>query len=65
LLVVLPFLRSLRVVRAARALRILRLGRLIGALGAGLEDGRTLLFRRNLHYAVLIPTEQRESAVED
>ena len=54
LLVVLPFLRPLRVVRSGRALRILRLGRLVGALGTLVKDGRNLLFRHNLHYAVLI-----------
>jgi voltage-gated potassium channel len=54
LLVLLPFLRPLRVVRSARALQLLRLGRLIGALGTVVKDGRSLLFRHNLHYAVLI-----------
>ncbi len=54
LLVLLPFLRPLRVVRSARALRVLRLGRLAGALGTVVKDGRSLLFRHNLHYAVLI-----------
>lgn len=54
LLVAVPFLRPLRVVRSAKALRILRLGRLVGALGAVVKDGRTLLFKHNLHYAVLI-----------
>jgi voltage-gated potassium channel len=54
LLVVLPFLRPLRVVRSARALRLLGLGRLAGALGTVVKDGRQLLFRHNLHYAVLI-----------
>ena len=54
LLVLLPFLRPLRVVRSARALRLLGLGRLVGALGRVVKDGRSLLFRHNLHYAVLI-----------
>jgi voltage-gated potassium channel len=54
LLVVLPFLRPLRIVRSARALQVLRLGRLVGALGTVVKDGRNLLFRHNLHYAVLI-----------
>jgi voltage-gated potassium channel len=54
LLVLLPFLRPLRVARSARALRLLGLGRLVGALGTVVRDGRTLIFRHNLHYAVLI-----------
>ena len=54
LLVLLPFLRPLRLVRSARALRILRLARLVAALGLITKNGRTLLFRHNLHYAVVV-----------
>ena len=54
LLVLLPFLRPLRILRSARALSLLRLGRLAGALGTVVKDGRTLLFRHNLQYAVII-----------
>ena len=53
LIILLPFLRPLRVVRSARALRLLRLGRLAAALGEVSQQGRRLLVRHKLHYAVL------------
>ena len=54
LIVVLPFLRPLRVVRSAKALRILRLSRLSAVLGEVGQEGRRLLVRHHLHYAMLI-----------
>ena len=54
LIVVLPFLRPLRVVRSARALRVLRLARLVSALGKVGQDGKRLLVRHQLHYALLV-----------
>jgi voltage-gated potassium channel len=42
------------VVRSARALRLLRLGRLVGVLGQIGQEGRRLLLRHKLHYAVLV-----------
>ena len=54
LILVLPFLRPLRVVRSARALKLLRLGRLVGVLGEVSQEGRRLLVRHRLHYAVLV-----------
>ena len=54
LIIVLPFLRPLRVVRSARALRLLRLGRLVAVLGEVGQQGRRLLVRHRLHYAVLV-----------
>ncbi len=54
LIVVLPFLRPLRIVRSARALRLLRLARLGSALAKVGQDGRRLLVRHHLHYALLV-----------
>jgi voltage-gated potassium channel len=54
LIVVLPFLRPLRVVRSARALRVLRLSRLTAVLGEIGQEGKRLLVRHHLHYALLI-----------
>lgn len=54
LIVVLPFLRPLRVLRSARALRILRLSRLSAVLGEVGQEGKRLLVRHHLHYAMLI-----------
>ncbi len=54
LIIVLPFLRPLRIVRSARALRLLRLTRLLGALSKAGRQGRRLLVRHKLHYAVLV-----------
>ncbi len=54
LIILLPFLRPLRVVRSARALRLLRLGRLAAFLGKATRDGRRLLVRHGLHYALLV-----------
>lgn len=52
LIVFLPLLRPLRLVRSARALRLLRLGRVVGAVGFIERDGRRLLRRSKLHYAL-------------
>ena len=54
LIVVLPFLRPLRIVRSARALRVLQLARLGSALGKVGQDGKRLLVRHHLHYALLV-----------
>jgi voltage-gated potassium channel len=54
LIIVLPFLRPLKIVRSARALRILRLGRLVSVLSEVGQEGRRLLVRHGLHYAVLV-----------
>lgn len=54
LIIVLPFLRPLRVVRSARALRLLRVTRLAASLAEAGQDGRRLLVRHKLHYAVLV-----------
>lgn len=54
LIILLPFLRPLRVLRSARAMRLLRLGRLAAFVGKGTRDGRRLLVRHGLHYAVLV-----------
>jgi voltage-gated potassium channel len=54
LIIVLPFLRPLRVVRSARALRLLRLGRLVSVLSKASQQGRRILVRHKLHYAVLV-----------
>lgn len=54
LIVVLPFLRPLRVVRSARALRLLRLARLVAVLGEVGQEGKRLLVRHQLHYALLV-----------
>lgn len=54
LIVALPLLRPLRIVRSARALRLLRLGRLASVLGEVGQEGRRLLKRHRLHYAVLV-----------
>lgn len=54
LIVVLPFLRPLRIVRSARALRLLRLARVGSALGKVGHDGKRLLVRHHLHYALLV-----------
>jgi voltage-gated potassium channel len=56
LIIVLPFLRPLRVVRSARALRLLRLGRLVSVLSKASQQGRRILVRHKLHYAVLVIT---------
>jgi voltage-gated potassium channel len=53
LIVVLPFLRPLRIMRSARALRLLRLARLAAALTVVTREGRRLLTRHKLHYALL------------
>lgn len=53
-IVLLPLLRPLRLVRSARALRLLRLGRVAGAIGFIERDGRKLLRRSKLHYALLM-----------
>jgi voltage-gated potassium channel len=53
LIVVLPFLRPLRIMRSARALRLLRLTRLAAALTVVTREGRRLLTRHKLHYALL------------
>jgi len=52
LIIVLPFLRPLRIVRSARSLRLLRLARLGAALGVVEKEGRRLLLRHKLHYAL-------------
>jgi voltage-gated potassium channel len=54
LIVALPFLRPLRIIRSARALRILRLSRLSAVLGEVGQEGKRLLVRHHLHYALLI-----------
>lgn len=54
LIIVLPFLRPLRVVRSARALRLLRLARLAAIVGVINEEGRRLLRRHKLHYALVL-----------
>lgn len=54
LIVLLPFLRPLRVVRSARALRLLRLSRLSAVLGEVGQEGKRLLVRHHLHYALLV-----------
>lgn len=54
LIVVLPFLRPLRIVRSARAFRLLRLARLGAVLGRAEKEGRRLLLRHGLHYALLV-----------
>ena len=54
LIIVLPFLRPLRIVRSARALRLLRLGRLVSVLSKTGQQGRRILVRHHLHYAVLV-----------
>jgi voltage-gated potassium channel len=53
LIIVLPFLRPLRVMRSARALRFLRLARLTAILTVVTREGRRLLTRHKLHYALL------------
>jgi voltage-gated potassium channel len=50
---VLPFLRPLRIMRSARALRLLRLARLAAVLTVVTREGRRLLTRHKLHYALL------------
>jgi voltage-gated potassium channel len=54
LIVLLPFLRPLRVVRSARAIRLLRLSRLGAVLGEVGQEGKRLLVRHHLHYALLV-----------
>ena len=54
LIIVLPFLRPLRVMRSARALRLLRLARLTAVLAEVSKEGRRLLTRHKLHYALLV-----------
>jgi voltage-gated potassium channel len=54
LIIVLPFLRPLRIMRSARALRLLRLARLGAVLAEVIGEGRRLLTRHKLHYALLI-----------
>jgi voltage-gated potassium channel len=54
LIIVLPFLRPLRIVRSARALRLLRLARLAAVLAEVTREGRRLLTRHKLHYALLV-----------
>jgi len=53
LIIVLPFLRPLRIMRSARALRLLRLARLAAILTVVSREGRRLLTRHKLHYALL------------
>jgi voltage-gated potassium channel len=53
LIIVVPFLRPLRIMRSARALRLLRLGRLAAILAVVTREGRRLLTRHKLHYALL------------
>jgi voltage-gated potassium channel len=53
LVIVLPFLRPLRIMRSARALRLLRLARLAAVLTVITREGRRLLTRHKLHYALL------------
>jgi voltage-gated potassium channel len=53
LIIVLPFLRPLRIMRSARALRLLRLARLAAFLTVVTREGRRLLTRHKLHYALL------------
>jgi voltage-gated potassium channel len=53
LIIVVPFLRPLRIMRSARALRLLRLGRLAAVLAVITREGRRLLTRHKLHYALL------------
>jgi hypothetical protein len=53
LIIVLPFLRPLRIMRSARALRLLRLARLAAILTVVTREGRRLLTRHKLHYALL------------
>jgi voltage-gated potassium channel len=52
-IIVVPFLRPLRIMRSARALRLLRLGRLAAILTVITREGRRLLTRHKLHYALL------------
>ena len=54
LIIALPFLRPLRVVRSARALRALRLVRVAAFLGEVSQEGKRLLVRHHLHYALLV-----------
>jgi voltage-gated potassium channel len=54
LIIVLPFLRPLRIMRSARALRLLRLARLVAVLAEITREGRRLLTRHKLHYALLV-----------
>jgi voltage-gated potassium channel len=54
LIIVLPFLRPLRIMRSARALRLLRLTRLAAVLAEVTGEGRRLLTRHKLHYALLV-----------
>ncbi len=54
LIILLPLLRPLRVVRSARAVRLLRLTRLVTVLSEAGQQGRRLLVRHKLHYALLI-----------
>lgn len=53
LIVVLPMLRPLRIARSARALRLLRLGRVALLLAEATKEGRRLLTRHHLHFALL------------
>ena len=53
LIVVLPMLRPLRIARSARALRLLRLGRVALLLAEATKEGRRLLLRHHLHFALL------------
>jgi voltage-gated potassium channel len=53
LIIVLPFLRPLRIMRSARALRLLRLAQLAAVLTVVTREGRRLLTRHKLHYALL------------
>ena len=53
LIVVLPMLRPLRIARSARALRLLRLGRIALLLAEATKEGRRLLTRHHLHWALL------------
>lgn len=54
LIVVVPFLRPLRLVRSARMLRLLRLTRLFAFVAETTREGRRLLTRHHLHYALLV-----------
>jgi voltage-gated potassium channel len=53
LIVLLPVLRPLRIARSARALRLLRLGRVALFLAEATKEGRRLLTRHHLHFALL------------
>jgi voltage-gated potassium channel len=53
LIVLLPVLRPFRIARSARALRLLRMGRVALLLAKATKEGRRLLTRHHLHFALL------------